>query len=65
MDTNEKRYLGDGVYVSFDGYQLELITSDGISTTNTIYLEPRVYSNLLKYVAELKEELEEKAPVEK
>lgn len=38
----EKDYLGDGVYVEYDGYQIKLTTFDGISTTNTIYLEPSV-----------------------
>ena len=46
-----KHYLGDAVYVDFDGYMLVLTTEDGIRATNTIALEPEVYRALLQYVA--------------
>ena len=39
-------YLGDAVYASFDGYHLWLTTSDGITTTNKIALEPGVLNML-------------------
>lgn len=35
-----KEYLGDGAYVDFDGYSIILTTEDGISTTNSVVLEP-------------------------
>lgn len=54
--TQRKAYLGDGCYVDFDGYALWLTTEDGISTTNTIALEPEVYQALLDYVTDLKED---------
>ncbi len=44
-----KQYLGDAVYVDFDGYHVVLTTEDGIRITNTICLEPRVFDALLKY----------------
>ena len=50
-----KTYLGDGCYVDFDGFALWLTTEDGISVTNTVCLEPEVYSALVKYVARLTE----------
>jgi hypothetical protein len=50
-----KIYLGDGVYVDFDGYQLVLTSEDGISVLNTIYLEPNVYTALIAYVEKLKD----------
>lgn len=53
----EKRYIGDAVYASFDGYHIVLTTEDGIRATNRICLEPTVYSELQRYVADLKEEL--------
>ena len=59
-----KRYIGDGVYVDFDGFALVLTTSDGISETNRIVLEPEVYGALRAFVeqlAESNEEVEEKA----
>lgn len=36
----EREYIGDGLYVSHDGYHIWLETSDGISTTNRVALEP-------------------------
>lgn len=48
-----KQYLGDGVYIEFDGYSLILTTENGIEVTNTIYLEPDVYHALLVYVKEI------------
>jgi hypothetical protein len=50
----QKAYLGDGVYVEFDGYALVLTTEDGIRATNTIVLEPEVCDALTAYVASLK-----------
>lgn len=54
MNKQYKQYLGDGVYVDFDGYMLILTTEDGIRVLNEIFLEPEVYNNLVKYVEELK-----------
>ena len=45
-----KAYVGDGVYVENDGYGLDLTTSDGVRTTNRIYLEPEVWRALVRYV---------------
>jgi hypothetical protein len=49
-----KLYLGDGVYLEFDGYALVLTTEDGINVTNRIVLEPEVYAGLVRYVDALK-----------
>lgn len=49
-----KTYLGDAVYVDFDGYGLVLTTEDGIRASNTIYMEPDVYAALVAYVLALK-----------
>ena len=48
-----KTYLGDGVYVDHDGYQIVLTTEDGIRATNTIYMEPEVLKALKEYIASL------------
>lgn len=47
-------YLGDGVYVSFDGYQIWLDTRAQFPV-NRIALEPEVYAALLRYVEKLHE----------
>lgn len=51
---DNKSYLGDGVYVQHDGFSIVLTTEDGISTTNTIYLEPSVYNALGEWYEDLK-----------
>lgn len=48
-----KRYLGDAVYVDFDGYYVTLTTEDGIHATNVIMLEPEVWTAVQAYVAEM------------
>lgn len=46
-----KVYLGDAVFAMINDHGLiELTTSDGISETNKIYLDPNVWSNLLNYM---------------
>ena len=49
-------YLGDGLYASFDGYQIELYASNGIQKTNQVYLDPHVLAAFLRYVESLKEQ---------
>lgn len=51
-------YLGDGLYVHFDGYHLILITEreDG---THKVALEPAHLRNLIKYRDHLYKDLEE------
>ncbi len=50
-----KSYLGDAVYVDFDGQGLTLTTEDGIRATNSVYLEPEVWQALTRYVERLRE----------
>ena len=53
-----EEYLGDSVYVSFDGYNLELTTKNGLPTenglptdsSNRIILEPEVQVAFIKYI---------------
>jgi hypothetical protein len=51
---SKKAYIGDGVYVDYDGWNLILTAEDGIKATNTIYLEPDVLRSLLDYVEQFK-----------
>lgn len=50
-----KSYLGDGLYAEFDGYQIALKANSHEYPTDTVYLEPQVYENLVKFVEQLKE----------
>ena len=53
---NTKEYLGDGVYIENEGYQLKLTTENGIATTNTIYMEEAVVMALESYIRRLRGE---------
>lgn len=49
----KKTYIGDGVYVEFDGFALVMTTENGVSVTNCIVLEPQVWELLRQYVERL------------
>jgi hypothetical protein len=51
--ANEPTYLGDGVYATFDGYQVKLFLHNGVHEYNPIYLEPAVIKAFERYVADL------------
>ena len=53
----KKTYLGDGVYVDWNGYEVTMTTEDGYKATNTIVLEPEVLKALELYLARLKEKI--------
>lgn len=53
MDKGEK-YLGDGLYASFDGWYVKL-RAPREHGDHWIGLEPEVYENLVKFVEALKE----------
>lgn len=42
-------YIGDGVYVGFDGYQVWLATDRGTGECHLIALEPKVLNELFHY----------------
>jgi hypothetical protein len=48
----EPRYLGDGVYATFDGYHIWL-RAQGVAHENLVALEPAVFAALLKYQHDL------------
>lgn len=56
MIPGPKVYLGDSVYVEFDGYSLVLTTENGLANdpSNRIVMEPEVYAALVAFVAYLK-----------
>lgn len=53
-----KEYLGDSVYVEFNGHMIRLTTENGLlgDPSNQIFLEPTVWKNLKEWVSKLKEE---------
>ena len=51
-----QEYLGDAVYVSFDGYQLRL-KCEAMSEAGVIYLEPEVWARLENFVNRIKKGL--------
>ncbi len=54
-------YLGDSVYVGYDGYHIWLNTQNGYpdDPRNAIALEPQVYAALLRWVENLKIQLKD------
>jgi predicted RNA-binding Zn-ribbon protein involved in translation (DUF1610 family) len=50
MTVTNNKYLGDGVYASFNGFQIWLKTSD--SSRVAIALEPEVFKSLVEYADE-------------
>ena len=56
-----KTYLGDSVYIHFDGYHFILETINGLpdDPSNTIGLEPQVIQAFIRY----REDLYEKAKI--
>lgn len=55
MSTNNRQYLGDGVYVEYDGYHIVLKTGQPTLPTNTIYLDSQVINALVSYIERLKD----------
>lgn len=50
----KKDYMGDGVYVRFDGFHVIMTTEDGISAQNTICLEDTVVESFERYLARIR-----------
>lgn len=46
---DEETYLGDGLYVSFDGFQFRL-RAPHLEGDHVVYLEEPVFRSFLKYV---------------
>jgi hypothetical protein len=53
MKQNDPTYLGDGVYASFDGYQIWLETERGDGAWHRIALEPPVMTALVAYAGRI------------
>jgi hypothetical protein len=57
--TMKKTYLGDGLYAEYDGYQIELYASNGVTKTNIVYLDSHVLHAFLNWIEALKENKDE------
>ena len=59
-DSPKKEYIGDSVYVEYDGWMLTLTTNNGYpdDPRNVIHLEPSVYRRLTEFVEGIVKEAE-------
>ena len=48
-ETHNVDYIGDGVYVDFDGYSIWLKANNYENPTDTIALDPEVFNALIRY----------------
>ena len=51
----DPKYLGDGVYASFDGYHVWLAVTH--HSNNVVALEPQVYRALIEYIETLQNKM--------
>jgi hypothetical protein len=51
--SEKKQYIGDGVYLDFDKFDLILTTENGVEATNTIYLDFSVFTNLVDFAQKI------------
>ena len=59
MSEKKAAYLGDGAYVEGHGScEVRIYTSDGITETNEIFLEPQAIAKLNKFADRLWKPLE-------
>ena len=50
----DKLYLGDGAYVTYDGFNVWITVFDGTATTEKVCLEPEVLKRFLAFLKEHK-----------
>ena len=62
--TGLKDYLGDGVYIDYDGYSIILTTEDGVSVQNRIFMEPQVMQAFQRYIERILAILKERKEAE-
>lgn len=52
LDTKDATYLGDGLYVTHDGFQIWLFAANGAGVTDRVALEPAVLERFQKWLKE-------------
>lgn len=45
----ERVYLGDGLFASYDGWQIKLAANNGITDHDVVFLDPSVISAFIAY----------------
>ena len=45
-----KQYLGDGLYIDFDGLQFVVSAENGVDVTNRIYIEATVWHSMKRVI---------------
>lgn len=50
MSVGREVYLGDGAYARFTGFEVTVYTTDGITETNTVVLEPYACLVLIEFL---------------
>lgn len=53
-DPRWETYLGDGLYAEFDGLQIRLYASNGIETTNEVFMDSLVLPAFEEWIARLR-----------
>ena len=53
MTESKEVYLGDGLYASYDGYQIMLRAPRGFDVDHEVYLEPSTLQSFQNYIKEL------------
>ena len=48
--TTDTVYLGDGLYASWDGYQVRLMANDALLPTDVVYVNDEVALELIAYL---------------
>ena len=56
IEIGKPVYLGDSVYVEYDGFHIVLYLNNGFGPKGQIYLDDEVASSLLKYLEKAFEE---------
>ena len=49
-DFDQPVYLGDGLYASWDGYQVRLMANDQLLPTDVVYVNDEVALELIAYL---------------
>lgn len=52
MATTNQRHLGDGLYVSYDGYQIVISVNSHLNPP-VAFLDPDVMDAMVKYIKEI------------